>query len=54
MYTDTDLAKDMTTRRSVLSVVHEYNEVEFVWKIVKQAEVALYTNGSENRVFLQE
>ena len=29
MYTDTDLAKDMTTRRSVTSVVHGYNEVAF-------------------------
>ena len=29
MYTYADLAKDMTTRRSVTSVVHEYNEVAF-------------------------
>ena len=36
MYTDADFAKDMTTRRSVTSVVHEYNEVAFTWKIAKQ------------------
>ena len=29
MYIDADLAKDMTTRRSVTSVVHEYNDVAF-------------------------
>ena len=29
VYTDADLAKDMTTRRSITSVVHEYNEVAF-------------------------
>ena len=29
MYTDADLAKDITTRRSVTSDVHEYNEVAF-------------------------
>ena len=51
MYTDADLAKDMTTRRSVTSVVHEYNEVAFAWKIVKQTGVALHTNGSEIRAF---
>ena len=34
-YTDADLAKDMVSRRSVISVVHEYNEVAFAWKIVK-------------------
>ena len=53
MYTDADLAKDMTTRRSVISVVHEYNEVAFAWKIVKQAGVALHTNGSEIRAFFK-
>ena len=36
MYTDANLAKDMTTRRSVTSVVHECNEVAFARKIVKQ------------------
>ena len=51
MYIDADLAKDMTTRRSVTSVVHEYNEVAFAWKIVKQTGVALHTNGSEIRAF---
>jgi len=51
MYTNTNLAKDMTTRRPVTSVVHEYNEVVFAWKIVKQAGVALHTNGSEIRAF---
>ena len=51
MYTDADLAKDMTTRRSVTSVVYEYNEVAFAWKIVKQIGVALHTNGSEIRAF---
>ena len=30
MYTNANLAKDMTTRRPVTSVVHEYNEVVFV------------------------
>ena len=35
IYTDADLAKDMTIRRSITSVVHEYNEVVFAWKIVK-------------------
>ena len=35
MYTDSDLAKDMTNRRSVISVIHEYNEVVFAWKIGK-------------------
>ena len=54
MYTDADLAKDISTRRSVTSVVHEYNEIIFAWKIVKQTEVALHTNGSEIRAFLQE
>ena len=51
MYTDADLVKDMITRRSVTSVVHEYNEVVFSWKILKQAGVALHTNGSEIRAF---
>ena len=36
IYIDADLVKDMTTRRSITSVVHEYNEVVFAWKIVKQ------------------
>ena len=54
MYTDAELAKDMTTRRSVTSVVHEYNEAAVVWKIVTQTEVALHTNGSEIRAFFTE
>ena len=41
----------MVSRRSVTSVVHEYNEVAFVWKLVKQASAALHTNGSEIRAF---
>ena len=51
MYTDADLAKDMTTRRLVTNVVHKYNGVAFAWKIIKQVEVALLTNGSEIRVY---
>ena len=51
VYTDADLAKDITTRRSVTSVVHEYNEVAFAWKVAKQASTALHTNGSEIRAF---
>ena len=47
MYTDADLAKDMTTRRSITSVVREYNEVVFVCKIAKQTGVALHINTSE-------
>ena len=50
-YTDADLANDIATRRSVTGVVHEYNEVAFAWKIVKQASTALHTNGSEIRAF---
>ena len=50
-YTDADLANDIATRRSVTSVVHEYNEVAFEWKIVEQASTALHTNGSEIRAF---
>ena len=45
--TDADLAKDMTTRRSITSVVREYNEVVFVCKIAKQTGVALHINTSE-------
>ena len=52
MYTDADLAKYMTTRRSVTSVVHEDNEIAFEWTIVNQTGVALHTNGSEIRAFL--
>ena len=55
MYTYTDLAKDVTTRRLVTSVLHEYNEVEFVWKIIKQAGVVLYTQMVRKiEHFLQE
>ena len=50
MYIYTDLAKDTTIRRLVTSSVHEYNEVVFTWKIVKQVGVALHTNSSEIRV----
>ena len=51
MYTDADLAKDMPTRRSTTSVVHEYNELVFAWKIIQQVGVVLHTNASEIRVF---
>lgn len=39
----------MATRQSVTSVVHEYNQVAFVWKVVKQGNATLHTNGSEFR-----
>ena len=32
MYIDAELAKDVTTRKSVTSVVDTYNEVAFTWK----------------------
>ena len=51
VYTDADLGKDMATRRSVTSVVHEHNEVVFAWKNVKQSSTALHTNGAEIRAF---
>ena len=51
VYIDVDLAKDVTTRRSVTSVVHKYNEIVFAWEIVKRAGVVLHVNGSEIRVF---
>ena len=34
-YTDTDLATDIATRRPVLCIIHEYNQVAFVWKANK-------------------
>ena len=51
MYSDADLTKDITNRRSATSVVHEYNEVVYAWKSSKQAGVALHTNGAEIRAF---
>ena len=51
MYTDSDLAKDMATRRLVTSIIHEYNDIAFSWKVVKQDGVAHHTNGAELRAF---
>ena len=51
MYSGTDLATDIANRRSVTSVLHEYNEVLYAWKTVKQAGVALHANRAEIRVF---
>ena len=48
---DGDFAKDVATRRSVTVVVHEYNNVSFAWKVVKQNGVAHHTNGAELRAF---
>ena len=47
MYTDSDLAKDIATRRSVTSIIHEYNDIAFSWKVVKQDGIAHHTNGAE-------
>lgn len=49
MYIYAELAKDIITRQSVTSVIHEYIEVVFTWKIVKNMVVVLHANGSEIR-----
>ena len=35
-YINADFVTDVANRRSVTSVVHQYNEVVFAWKIVKR------------------
>ena len=35
IWVDSDLAKDVMNRRSVTSLIHEYNGVAFAWKSKK-------------------
>ena len=46
-----DFAKDVTTRRSVFSLINKYNGVFFIRKL-KQNEVANCTNRTEFQVYL--
>ena len=51
MWADSDLARDVANRRSVTSLIHEYNGVAFAWKSKKQNDVADCTNRAEIQAY---
>ena len=46
------MAKDVATRRSVISAVYEYTQVVYAWKVVKQSGNFSLTSLIPSKVFL--
>ena len=44
----------IATQRSVTSMVCEYNEIAFAWRIVKHLGTSLYTSEAEIKVFFTQ
>ena len=51
IWVDSDLARDVANRRSVTSLIHEYNGVLFVWKSKKQNDVVNCTKRAEIQAY---
>ena len=50
---DSDLARDLVDRRSVASIIHEFNNTAFAWKCNKHTETSTGSNGAETRTLFQ-
>ena len=51
MLANSDLTRDVANRRSVTSLIHEYNGVVFAWKLKKQNDVADCTNRAKIQAY---
>ena len=49
VWSDADSARDMLDRRSIISAVHEYNDVAYIWHTNKQPDTSTSTTDSEIR-----